>query len=288
LGAIKIIEMIIFLFFVFLFGLIFGSFLNALLYRLEKEKDFVWERSCCPKCGKLISWYNNIPLLSFVFLGGKCRDCKKPISWRYPLGEFLTAVLGGVALMAFWPVIGLGLEDISLWIVFFGFYILSVCAVLLGVFLYDLKHYLIPDELLIWGGVVAFLFNIFSDFKFYDFSNLGLSFFTRSLTGSGILAALIAGGFFFGLVYFSREKWMGWGDVKLGLLMGVLLGFPRILAALFLAYLVGAVVSVFLVVLKKKKFKSEVPFGPFLCAATFVVWLWGEEIISWYFRILNF
>ena len=239
--------------FVFIFGLCIGSFLNCFIYRLEQKKSLSG-RSFCPHCKHTLSWLDLIPVFSFLFLGGKCRYCKKKISWQYPLVEIATGII--------FLLIFKFLNFYNFLNLFFLFY---VAAVLIIIFIYDLKHYLIPDKVLFPAIIIALVYRIFGNF---------------SLLENYLLAALIASGFFLFFFLVSKGRWMGFGDVKLAVLLGLLLGFPNILAGLFLAFFFGAIIGLILMVLKKKGLKSEIPFGPFLIAGTFIALFWGSEIIQ--------
>lgn len=250
---------------IFIFGLCIGSFLNVVINRLELEESIVVKRSHCLKCKKTLKWYDLIPVLSFIILRGKCRYCHKKISWQYPLVETAAGILFLlVFLSSRWAD---NFQFISI------FYYLIITSVLIIIFVYDLKHYIILDKIIFPAIIIAFLYRlvIFS-----------------SLTGliCPILAAMLAGGFFLSLVLISQEKWMGLGDVKLGVLMGLILGWPHILPALFLSFVLGAIAGVALILLKKKKIKSEIPFGPFLSLATLIVMLYGDKILDWYLKLL--
>jgi len=237
---------------IFILGLSVGSFLNVVICRLETKESIVAKRSHCPQCGAVLKWYDLIPLLSFVFLLGKCRSCGKKINWQYPVVEIATGLL---------------------FLLFFNlyFYLIIICFLII-IFVYDLKHYIIPDKIvfpaIIIAGIFNFQFSIFNEFSIFKFS---------------ILSAILAGGFFLSLVLFSKGKWMGMGDVKLAFLMGLILGWPNILAALFLAFLSGAVVGVALIIFGKKGLKSQIPFGPFLAGATVLVMLCGQLWINFLF-----
>ena len=242
--------------FVFFFGLIVGSFLNCVIYRLEEGKSFLKGRSFCPDCKHTLSWQDLIPLLSFLILKGKCRYCKKPISWQYPLVELATGILF-ILILNFSTRPG-------------GVILFVVSCFLIVIFVYDLKHYIIPDKIIYPAIAIALIFNFqFSIFNYSIFSAFG------------------AAAFFLAIVLVSRGKWMGVGDIKLAFLMGLILGFPNILAALFLAFLIGAIIGVGLIVSQKKTLKSEVPFGPFLVTGTFIALFWGENIINWYLNFFN-
>lgn len=265
----------------------------------------MWGRSKCPACGKKISWYDNIPLISFLALKGRCRHCNKKISWQYPLVEAGTAALIFLAVWinnmivdvptlyvfaADWLAVAEYLWSIS--------YIFLVVGVLVVVFVYDWKYYLILDKFLLAGAVIAFSGAVVADWQGGILENyameLGIISGVRevsmpllsSAVVRGLIGALTAGGFFFWIVWISRGKWMGWGDVKYALFMGFLLGFPVILPGLFIAYLLGSIVGVALVFANRKKMSSEIPFGPFLCIGTYVCLLFGDRIVYWYLTML--
>ncbi len=249
---------ILFYFFTFIFGLIIGSFLNCFIYRLEKEETLAG-RSYCPHCKHSLMWLDLIPVFSFLLLGGKCRYCSKKISIQYPLVEFLTA---SIFLLIFMTTPDLAKTGIFLNI-FFLWYIASVLII---IFVYDLKFYLIPDSVLFPAIAIIFLFRI---------SDFGLRI--SPLFTNYLLAVMIASGFFLGIFLISRGRWMGFGDVKLAILLGLLLGFPNILVGLFLAFLLGAVAGLTSMALHKKGLKSEMPFAPFLILGTFFAFFGGRK-----------
>lgn len=235
-----------FSFLVFVFGLIVGSFLNCVIYRLEQGESFLKGRSFCPFCKHTLLWQDLIPVFSFVFLKGKCRYCQQKISLQYPLVEIATALL-------------------FLLIFNFQFSIFNFIIVpfLIIIFVYDLKHYIIPDKVIYPAIIIAGIFN-------FQFS---------------ILSAIGAAVFFAAIVLVSYGRWMGIGDIKLAFLMGLILGFPNILVALFLSFFIGAIIGIGLIISGKKKLKSEIPFGPFLVAGTIIAMFVGKELVNWY---LNF
>ena len=256
--------------FIFIFGLCVGSFLNVVIFRLEKNKS-LGGRSFCHQCRHQLSWKDLVPVFSFLFLGGKCRYCKAKISWQYPIVEISSALIFLLIFNQASVIPGLTRNPESLflaWIPAFAgmtamFYIASALIV---IFVYDLKHYLIPDKVLFPAIGVALVYR----------------FFEPAMLVNYLLAVAIASGFFFFIWFASRGRWMGFGDAKLAILMGLLLGFPNILVALFLAFLLGAVVGVGLIIFQKKGLKSQVPFGPFLITGTFLALFWGSQIINWY------
>jgi len=256
-------EFLIFLF-IFILGLIVGSFLNCVIYRLEQGKSFVGGRSFCPHCKHVLGGLDLIPVLSFLILRGKCRYCQKPISLQYPLVELATAIL-------FVSIFRLQFGGDPFSAIFSGL----VACFLIIIFVYDLKYYIIPDKVVYPAIAVALIFNfqflIFNQFPVFKFS---------------ILSAVGAAAFFLFIVLVSKGKWMGVGDIKLAFLMGLVLGFPNILVALFLAFFIGAIIGIGLIVFGRKTFKSEVPFGPFLVAGTFLALFFGKEIINWYLNLI--
>jgi prepilin signal peptidase PulO-like enzyme (type II secretory pathway) len=243
--------------FVFLFGLCIGSFLNCVIYRLEQKKDLSG-RSFCPHCRHTLSWKDLFPVLSYLSLGGKCRYCKKKISIQYPIVEIFT---GLVFVLIFSQLYNFNVG--SLVNIIFLFYITSVLII---IFVYDLKHYLIPDKILFPAIILSFVYRIINITSFLDF----------------FYASLIGSIFFLIMFLISKGKWMGFGDVKLAILMGLVLGIKGVLLALFLAFLFGAVIGTILIFFQKKGFKSEIPFAPFLVMGTFLAMIFSEQIISWY------
>jgi len=241
---------------IFIFGLVVGSFLNCLIYRLEVGEGFLKGRSFCPYCRHILSWQDLIPLLSFLILRGKCRYCQKSISWQYPLVEIAT-----------------GLLFLSIFNFQFSIFNLIIACFLIIIFVYDLKHYIIPDKIIYPAIVIVLIYN----------------FLRSDLLGRSdlLLSAFGAATFFLAIVLVSRGKWMGVGDIKLAFLMGLVLGFPNILVALFLAFSIGAIIGLGLIVSGKKTLKSEVPFGPFLVTGTFIALFFGGQIIHWYLNLFN-
>lgn len=248
--------------FIFLFGLIIGSFINVLADRLPRD-EHIGGRSRCPRCQAVLVWYDLFPVVSFLFLGGRCRHCRQKISWQYPLIEIITGLL---FLLVFnwqfpffdqWPVFNFSFLNL--------FYFLFITACLLVIFISDLRYYIIPDQI-IYAAII--------------FTVVYRGWFFRDLLGNNLMAAFLAGGFFLTLVLVSAGAWMGWGDVKLALVMGLILGWPKVLLALFLAFFVGAAVGLGLIFFGRKNWKSEIPFGTFLSASAFLIFLAGDRLIS--------
>lgn len=259
---------------IFVFGLAVGSFLNCVIYRLQENENFFWGRSFCPHCKHVLSWKDLFPLFSFLTLKGKCRYCQKPISWQYPLVEIATALLFVLIFnfQQFGPELTTGgLSAFNLENLLITCYLLLITSLLIIIFVYDLKHYLIPDEIIYSAISIALIYNFFD---------------IQHLIGNTGRAALGAGAFFSLMYLISKGKWLGFGDVKLAFFMGLFLGFPNILVALFLAFFIGAIVGLGLIAINKKTFKSEVPFAPFLVTGTFLAMFLGKEFINWYFNLI--
>ena len=267
---------IIFYLIIFIFGLIIGSFLNVVIYRLESEEKIINDRSRCPRCKHILAWYDLIPVLSFVFLRGKCRYCGRNISWQYPMVElgtaFLFVLISNFQLISQCPNIPVSI-----------LYLLFVASSLIVIFVYDLKHYIIPDKIIYPAIIATIGFNLFSNLQF-PISNFQSIF--NSQFSNFLFAAIIASLFFLSIVIITKGKGMGCGDIKLAFLMGLLLGWPLVAVAVFSSFILGSVIGIFLILAGKKKMKSMIPFGPFLVIGTFLALFWGEGIIKWYMDIL--
>ncbi|MFZ1720414.1 MAG: prepilin peptidase [Candidatus Moraniibacteriota bacterium] len=235
-------------------GCIMGSFLNVVALSLEREEDFVSRRSACPRCGNLIAWFDNIPLFSFLILRGKCRHCREKISWQYPAVEAVTGIL--------FLLMGIYFFDshlLSAWIE--TVWLLGLVSLFTVIALYDARTMEIPVVLLWIAGVWTLIFLLLSDFLL---AGGGVSIPSFDRTVSGLSAAFGAWAFFASLSFVSRETWMGWGDAWLALVIGLAIGIPDILFALTLAFGIGALYSVGLILWYGKGLKTRVPFGPFL------------------------
>jgi len=240
----------------FVVGLIIGSFLNVIIYRLRLMESIAG-RSYCPHCKHKISWYDNIPLLSFILLRAKCRTCKGDISWQYPLVEFLSGIIF-LLVAKYFLIIG---SVTTYWETLFYLIIFSLLLVLLA---YDWKFMEVPI-LIFW--IILGTSTIY--FIYSDFIGLQSGIDTISLrTISGLVGGFTAWIFFFSLVFFSKEKWMGWGDVYIGFLVGFILGWPNILIGLLLSFAIGAVYAIIAMLVGKKNMKSQIPFIPFLVVGT--------------------
>jgi len=281
--------MILFYLFIFIFGLCIGSFLNVLIARLPKEEG-ISGRSHCPKCGHILRWYDLIPVLSFILLKRRCRYCRGKISWQYPIVEISTGLIFLLIFNFQFSIFNqfpnfLISQFLDLFFLFF------ITSCLIVIFVSDLKYFIIPDEI-IWAGVIGtFLYKFFAvwNFKIFDFvENWKLEIENWESLGYYLLAGLATSAFFLAIVLITRGKGMGLGDVKLVFLMGLILGWPQILVALLVAFISGALVGLGLIVAGRAKMKSQIPFGTFLAASTFLVMIWGEKIINAYFKTLSY
>jgi prepilin signal peptidase PulO-like enzyme (type II secretory pathway) len=246
-------------FFVFIFGLIVGSFLNCVIYRLETGKSFLKGRSYCPHCKHALAWKDLIPIFSFLILKGKCRYCRKPISLQYPLVEFFTGIL-----FVLFLIYG-GRTSIDL----IFYWILT--SFLIIIFVFDLKHYLIPDKVIYPAIALTLLYQFFRVWNFGHWDLFGIW---------NLVIGIFPSLFFLAIILISHETWMGFGDFKLSTLMGLILGWPKIMVALFFAFFSGALVSLVLIFLRKKTLKSQIPFAPFLVIGTFFSIFFGEKLID--------
>lgn len=272
---------------VFIAGLALGSFISVLWARLEagqpkrrarttktkkpvSNRGILTGRSRCDHCGHLIAWYDNIPLVSFLLLRGTCRHCRKHISHYHPVLELSAGLYLVAAYLAYGLSVQLAISAI------FGPLLLLILA-------YDLKHQLIPNKVVLPGIALALLLiadNVVLQYAGYT-PVLGL---WSSDPASYLVGGLAAGGFFLLLSLFSRGKWIGGGDIKLGFLIGLLLGWPYVLVALILAYLIGTAYAIGLLLGRKASLQTAISFGPMLVMGFFVAQFYGAQIIDWYWR----
>jgi leader peptidase (prepilin peptidase)/N-methyltransferase len=236
-----------------LFGLVIGSFLNVVIARLPEGRSVWRPRSACPGCGTLIAWYDNIPLVSFALLRGRCRVCGMAISPRYPVVEGVTGVLFALAYLVF------GLTQ--------NFAVAAVfLASLVAITAIDLSHQIIPDVISVPGILVGAIANLITG---------------RVAWIESLLGILVGGGLFFVIILASRGG-MGGGDMKLGAMLGAFLGWKLGLLAILLGVLSGGVLALVLLILGRKGRKDAIPFGPFLALGGAVAMLWGEPLLGWY------
>lgn len=250
----------------FLFGLVFGSFISALTWRYPKGISIKKGRSICPNCRNQIAWFDNIPLLSFLILMGKCRNCKKPISRRYPAIELSTAI--GFIIIGYFATT---VQDLVLYVV----YSILILCILEIIFIIDLEHQVIPDSFVFVGILIitAYYFLVPS-------AHAGSASSAYSLFSS-LFAGFIAATLLLLIHLFTRGRGMGLGDVKFAVLGGLLVGPRLFLIWLFLAFLTGAFVGTILILGRKAYLKSKIAFGPFLVLAIPLALLYGEKILFW-------
>jgi prepilin signal peptidase PulO-like enzyme (type II secretory pathway) len=267
--------------FLFILGSIIGSFLSVVIPRLHHDLPGILKgRSHCPKCKKQIPLKNLIPLISYILIKGKCQTCSKKISFFYPIIEFVTGFLFAISLpllkmKAINPIIfdaqGINFNfDLGIFI-----FLLFCLTILIFIFFYDILFYSIDDRVLVPAIIIIFAFiaiinqqNIFPDFK------------------SAIIGALIPTIFFGIQILISKGKWLGSGDLRIGVIMGLILGFPNIIIGLFISYLLGSLLGL-IIYIKKGYIKNiKIPFGPFLTTSTFITLFFGDQIINWYVDVI--
>ncbi|MBU4344737.1 MAG: prepilin peptidase [Desulfobacteraceae bacterium] len=249
---------------IFIFGMCIGSFLNVCIYRLPISKSIIDPlRSICPNCGSIIRFYDNIPVLSYLRLKGRCRHCNKPISFRYPLVEIISGAFALCTFIKFGPT----LEAF----VYFAF----ITALIVITFT-DIDHQIIPDLITIPGIPVCFL----------------ASFAIPSITYKESLLGLLAGGgslLLVGWIYYliKKAEGMGGGDIKLVAMIGAITGWKGVIFTIFVSSLVGTLVGITIILRTKKGMKIAVPFGPFLSTGAVTYIFFGPGLISWYFNLLG-
>ncbi len=253
---------------VFAYGLIMGSFLNVCIYRIPKELSVVRPSSLCPSCGKSVKFYDNIPVLSYIILGGKCRSCGTRISARYPLVELLNAILYVIALNRF------GISSLPVLLVFC--ILLSALVVITFI---DLDHQIIPDVISIPGipiGILAGTFLLPDPFmrdEALGFVNSLLGFLAGGL---GFYSIAVLGKLIF------RKDAMGGGDIKLMAMIGAFLGWKGAVFTTFMGSLFGSVIGIGLIIIKGREWGARIPFGPYLALGAVASLFWGQEILTWY------
>lgn len=247
---------------IFVIGAVIGSFLNVCIYRVPRKLSIISPASRCPSCNMPIKPYDNIPFLSYILLGGKCRVCKAGISFRYPLVELLNAALFVFVVWRFgfaWHTVIYGI----------------LCSALVVITFIDLDFQIIPDVITLPGiliGIVAG--SLLMPDPFMRYSLLGFK--------ASVIGLLTGGGLFYAIAVLSRGG-MGGGDIKMMAMVGALMGWKSVLLTIFLGSLTGAVFGIFLMISKGKGRKTKIPFGPFLALGTVITLFYGQEIFSWYF-----
>jgi prepilin signal peptidase PulO-like enzyme (type II secretory pathway) len=250
-------------------GLCFGSFINAFVWRFHEHIDWSKKRSECDYCRHVLSAFDLIPVFSWLALRGKCRYCHKALSWQYPLAELITAAIFCLSYI-YWPfsLSGLGLFQFICWLVLIvGF---------VGLTIYDLRWRTLPNK---------FVFSI-------TFLALAQLLVVSLVQGSvkhfigGVIGAAVIAGIFYIIFQISDGKWIGGGDVKLGICLGLIVGGPiNAVLLIFIASLSGTLMAIPLL-LRYKTVKIHIPFGPFLMFATMVIFLFGNDFLSWYKHLI--
>ncbi|MFA4845114.1 MAG: prepilin peptidase [Patescibacteria group bacterium] len=239
---------------IFLLGLCVGSFLNVAIFRVHEGESVVLGRSKCQTCEDPISARDLVPVWSYLILKGRCRRCKSVLSWQYPAVEIVAGVLFLIAFQR---------DGWSLTFIRDAVFV----SYLILIFVYDLRHMLIIDRFTIPAMIFAVIVNLW----------LGIIPAWSVLTGGLVLAA-----FFLIQFLISKGTWVGGGDIRMGSLMGFMLGLEQGLVALFIAYLLGAIVGVGLLLSGKANRKTPIPFGTFLATASVIVLFAGDPLVSWY------
>jgi leader peptidase (prepilin peptidase) / N-methyltransferase len=250
---------------IFIFGLIIGSFCNVVIYRLPQGASIVTPGSHCPSCKTPIRPWENIPLVSYVLLRGRCRACKEPISLRYPAVELLS----GVLYVLLWTRFGLSIP-----LVVYA----ALTSALFTVALIDYDHKIIPNTITLPGIVIGLGLSALSI----------LSLKVLPMTPLTSLLGILLGGVFFYLIALVSRGGMGGGDIKLIAMIGAFLGWQGAFFTIFSGALLGSLVGVTLMLLGKKGRKDKVPFGPFLSAGAILFMLWGDQLIHWYVDLLSY
>jgi leader peptidase (prepilin peptidase)/N-methyltransferase len=236
-----------------------GSFLNVCIARLPRSESIVSPPSHCPRCDAAIRAYDNIPLVSFALLGGRCRACRAPISWRYPLVEALAVAAGALVLWQLGPT-------------WDGLRAFVFLLALIAITFTDLEHNIIPDWITLPGILVGLAFQLYPS--------------PRAVI-EGLLGCLLGGGIFYAIAWLSPkvfgQEGMGGGDIKLAGMMGAFLGWKVVLLAIYVGILMGGLVGVLLLLLRLKRFRQYMAFGPFLALGGVVAVLWGHPVLGWYF-----
>lgn len=268
---------------VFAYGAVIGSFLNVVILRLHEGKS-IGGRSECPNCHHQLSTLDLVPVVSFLVLAGKCRYCKHGLSIQYPMVELLSALALTLAFIVLYQDPRL-LNQGYLFLILNSFFIILFILVLVVVSVYDLRWGIIPDKIILPSSILVLIgnFSLFLLNSRYELLNISLkNYFFDLLTAIGI------GLFFLVLIVVTRGKGMGGGDLKLAIFIALFLGFPLGILGVLLGFLTGAIGSVMLLLLGKKRFKETVPFGPFLALGAYISLLFGNYIWTTYLKALGF
>lgn len=267
---------------VFVFGMCIGSFMNVCIYRLPESQSIVHPRSRCPKCGSSIKSYDNIPVFSYIVLKGKCRNCRTPISLRYPMIEILT----GFSALCVFHKFGLNLEALI--------YFVLIASLIVVTFI-DIDHRIIPNIISVPGIPVGFV-AAFADrinmavFSLPDWMNGFFSYLHLPLMARHSILGILAGGgglAAVSLTYYliTKKEGMGMGDIKLLAMIGAFIGWEGVLFTIFFASALGSVVGIAIALYTRENLKLAVPFGPFLSLGAITYIFFGTWLFQLYFRM---
>lgn len=245
---------------IFLLGIIIGSFLNVCIYRIPREESIVFPGSYCPRCSTPLKWYHLVPILSFLFQRAKCKYCGEKISPRYPAVEFLNGVIFLLLYLKF---------GFNINFIFYAF-LFSILTIIIFI---DIDHQIIPNALVLFI-LIGKNICIFIQYFLY---NISLNLVDN-------ISGLVVSGIIFSIIFIISKGGMGGGDVKLIAVLGFVLGIPKIILNIFLAFLIGGIISILLLAFKIKGRKDPIPFGPFIILAFTITLFWGDMIINWYLR----
>lgn len=244
-------------------GVVWGSFLTTIIWRVDAFRSIFTSRSRCTDCDQELAWYDLIPIISFGILRGRCRKCRKRLSLIYPFVE----VVSGIVFYLVYTLHAISWLSLLLVVIF------SLFIIILG---YDAIHMIVEDKIVYTAVLFAVVYNIVLLDDWLYWGELLKS------AGIGLVIGVAIPAF---LVLVSKGRWMGEGDISLGVLMGIFLGFPNIVAAYVIAFILGSVIGLLLIAFKRKKIRDPLPFGPFLVLSSIVIFFWGNQIISWYLKV---
>jgi leader peptidase (prepilin peptidase) / N-methyltransferase len=255
------------LIFAFVFGLTIGSFLNVCIYRLPLKKSIVTPPSGCPSCGNRIKFYDNIPVLSYLILRGRCRNCGTSISLKYPVVELITGLIS-MALLVKYNILN---ANFSLFFIYLIFISSLICIGFI-----DLEHQIIPDVISIPGIIIGFAYSLFLNHIPWVDSLIGI------LAGGGILYLVAV---LFELI--MKKEGMGGGDIKLLAMIGAFLGWKALPFVILSSSLAGSIIGGAALMINRKGIRTKIPFGPFLALGAILYVFFGKEIINWYVNFLS-
>lgn len=247
-------------FIIFIFGLLIGSFLNVCIYRIPRNESISYPPSHCTSCGTRIKWYDLVPVISYIFLKGRCRNCKEKISIRYPVIE----LLGGIIFLLLYVKYGLSFELIK-------FAVMASILIVIALIDFDTEDVYLKTTLtgIISGLIFAILGN------YLNVTGNFMNYIYGGAVSGGLIAIIIL-----------LTHGMGWGDAEICTMCGLFLGFKMSLVMLFFAFVIGGVTGVFLILTHKKKRRDYIPFGPFIALAAVFTALCGSNILIWYMSLL--